>query len=96
MELKILIYKRPYNKKDRESYKPYIGAAVTDDNIVGRGDMYSGHADPSNEQDAETFADYGEITKRIRQLVYDYYSAKSANNSSNVGEENETSKFSPK
>lgn len=96
MELRIVIYKSPDYNLYEEPSKPYIGAVVTSDEIYNRCGPYSGNADPSDEQDAETFADYGEITKRIRQLVYDYYSAKSSNNSSSVGEENDTSKFPSK
>lgn len=96
MELRIVIYKSPDYNLYEEPSKPYIGAVVTSDEIYNRCGPYSGNSDPSNEQDAETFADYGEITKRIRQLVYDYYSAKSSNNSSSVGEENDTSKFPSK
>lgn len=96
MELRIVIYKNPNYSFDKEHGKPCIGAVVTSDEIYNKSSPYSGNIDPSNELDAETFADYGEITKRIRQLVYDYYSAKSSNNSSSVGEENDTSKFPSK
>jgi hypothetical protein len=96
MELRIVIYKNPNYSFDEEHGKPWIGAVVTSDETYNKSSPYSGNIDPSNELDAETFADYGEITKRIRQLVYDYYSVKSSNNSSSVGEENDTSKFPSK
>lgn len=86
MELRIVIYKSPdYNLYEGPS-KPYIGAVVTSDEIYNRCGPYSGNADPSDERDAEKFADYGKITKLIKQVVDDYYSAKSAKSSSNVGE----------
>lgn len=96
MELRIVIYKNPYYSFGEEHGKPCIGAVVTSDEIYNKSSLYRGNADPSNEQDAETFADYGEITKLIRQVVNDYYSAKSAKSSSNVGEEKDTSKEPPK
>lgn len=96
MELRIVIYKNPNYSFDEEHGKPCIGAVVTSDEIYNRCGPYSGNADPSDERDAETFADYGKITKLIRQVVNDYYSAKSAKSSSNVGEEKDTSKESPK
>lgn len=83
MELRIVIYKNPNYSFDEEHGKPCIGAVVTSDEIYNRCGPYSGNADPSDELDAETFADYGKITKLVRQVVNDYYSAKS---SSNVGE----------
>lgn len=96
MELRIVIYKNPNYSFDEEHGKPCIGAVVTSDEIYNKSSLYRGNADPSDEQDAETFADYGKITKLIRQVVNDYYSAKSAKSSSNVGEEKDTSKESPK
>lgn len=96
MELRIVIYKNPDYSFDEEHGKPCVGAVVTSDEIYNISRPYSGNADPSNERDAETFADYGKITKLVRQVVNDYYSAKSAKSSSNVGEEKDTSKESPK
>lgn len=78
MELRIVIYKSPDYNLDEEPSKPYIGAVVTSDEIYNRCGPYSGNADPSDERDAETFADYGKITKLIRQVVNDYYLAKSS------------------
>lgn len=96
MELRIVIYKNPDYSFDEEHGKPCIGAVVTSDEVYNTCRPYSGNADPSNERDAETFTDYGKITKLIRQVVNDYYSAKSAKSSSKVGEEKDTSKESPK
>lgn len=78
MELRIVIYKSPDYNLNEEPSKPYIGAVVTSDEIYDRCGPYSGNADPSDERDTETFADYGKITKLIRQVVNDYYSAKSS------------------
>ncbi len=84
MELRIVIYKNPDYSFDEEHGKPCIGAVVTSDEIYNISRPYSGNADPSDERDAETFADYGKITKLIKQVVDDYYSAKSAKSSSKV------------